>query len=117
MKGHFVTGSVEGTGAVINVELGFTPKTVRLINIDDADGLDPVLDWNDQMADASGLLHLKTVDSGTTGNAGLDLITTGGITPYAGASGSASKGFTIGTNANVNASGETIVYEAWGPND
>ena len=117
MKGHFQTGSVEGTGSAINVELGFLPSKVRLINIDDAGGLDPILEWNDKMAAASGILFLKNVDSGMTGNASHDLITSDGISPYAGVTETAAKGFTIGANANINASGETIVYEVWGPND
>lgn len=101
-KGHLATGTVEGTGAAINVSLGFTPSAVRIDNIDG----DAILFWNDAMPDASGM---KTVAAGTTAH-----ITSNGVTPYAGAEASAAKGFTIGADADVNASAETIVWTAWG---
>lgn len=49
-KGHFATGTVEGTGAAINVQLGFTPDYVKLINIDG----DASLEWISDMADGEG---------------------------------------------------------------
>lgn len=101
-KGHFKTGTVEGTGAAINLELGFTPSYVQLINIDG----DASLVWTDTMTDGEGY---KTVAAGTNAQ-----IATGGITPYAGAEGSASVGITIGTDADVNASAETLHWVAWG---
>lgn len=101
-KGHFATGTVEGTAAAINVELGFTPAYVKLINIDG----DATLDWTEDMADDEGY---KFVAAGTNAQ-----IATGGITPYAGSAASAAKGFTIGTDADVNASAETIMWVAFG---
>lgn len=101
-KGHFKTGTVEGTGSAINMELGFTPSYVRLINVDG----DASLEWMSTMADGEGY---KTVAAGANAQ-----ITTGGITPYAGSEGSASVGFTIGADVDVNASGETIHWVAMG---
>lgn len=101
-KGHFKVGTVEGTGAAINMELGFTPSFVRLINIDG----DASLDWMSSMADGEGY---KTVAAGANAQ-----IATNGITPYAGAEGSASVGFTIGADADVNAAGETLHWVAMG---
>lgn len=101
-KGHFATGTVEGTGSAINVELGFTPAYVKLINIDG----DATLEWTEDMTDGEGY---KFVAAGTNAQ-----IATGGITPYAGAEASASKGFTIGTDSDVNASAETLMYVAFG---
>ncbi|UWQ30256.1 hypothetical protein [Leisingera sp. M523] len=101
-KGHFATGTVEGTGSAINVELGFTPDYVRLINIDG----DATLDWTSSMTNGEGY---KTVAAGANAQVG-----TGGVTPYAGAEASAAAGFTIGTDADVNVSGETLMWVAWG---
>lgn len=109
------TGSVEGTGAAINIQLGFVPSKVRLVNIDDAGNLDPILEWNDQMPDASGILFLAVAGPDAGAARSHDLITTAGISRYAGTRGANNAGFTIGANANVNAAGETIVWEAWHP--
>ncbi|MCG8447190.1 MAG: hypothetical protein MI753_15920 [Hyphomicrobiales bacterium] len=100
-KGHFATGSVEGTGSAINVELGFTPDYVRLMNVDG----DATLDWTSDMPDDEGY---KTVAAGANAQ-----INAGGITPYGGAPATAAAGFTIGVDADVNASGETIMWVAF----
>ncbi len=99
------TGTVEGTGAALNIELGFTPKAVR---IDNVDGLVQLF-WNDDMPDASGI---KQITAGT-----LSWITSNGVTPYAGSDTPGSEeteGFTIGADADVNVSAETIYWTAWG---
>jgi len=96
------TGTVEGTGAAINISCGFTPVAVRIDNIDG----DAILVWNDAMPDASGM---KTIAAGTTAH-----ITSAGVTAYAGSAASASKGFTIGADTDVNVSAETICWTAWG---
>lgn len=72
-----VTGKVTGTGAAINIPLGFKPKRVLIHNANSADGLD----WTDTMADDKGI---KTVAAGTR-----SYIASGGITPYAGVAGPA----------------------------
>ena len=95
------TGTVEGTGATINISCGFKPSVVVLKNADGA----ARLEWDDSMPDASGM---KTVAAGT-----YSYITTLGITPYEGAVGSASWGFTIGADTDVNVSAETIHWEAY----
>lgn len=102
MATQFKTGTVEGTGSAINVELGFTPKYVKIINIDG----DCFGDWTEDMPDAS---VMKTIAAGTTAHA-----TTNGITPYAGSSGANAKGFTIGADTDLNVSAETITWVAWG---
>lgn len=101
-KAQMATGTVEGTGSAINVSCGFSPTHVTLLNIDG----DARLDWTSAMDDDDGF---KTVAGGTTAQ-----VTSGGITPYAGSSASASDGFTIGTDSDVNASAETIIWTAWG---
>ena len=100
-KGHYASGSITGTGAAINVPLGFAPTSVRIRNRTSRD----TLEWDDDMAAASGN---KRVAAGTG-----TLITVGGISPYAGTE-QISRGFTIGTDADINVAAELLFYEAFG---
>ena len=95
------TGTVEGTGAAIDVSVGFQPAAIRVDNIDG----DAILYWNDAMPAASGM---KTIAVGTTAH-----ITSLGISLYAGVSAGAGQGFTIGADTDVNVSAETLVWTAW----
>lgn len=99
-KGHYAEDTVEGTGSEITVECGFQPDYVRIVN---EDGL-AVLEWFADMTDAHGI---KQVTAGT-----ISKITSGGITPYAGSSGSEGAGFKIGTDTDINVSAETLHYIA-----
>lgn len=54
------TGTVEGTGSLINIMCGFKPKVVQLFNADGS----VFLTWNDLMADDSGYKILGSA-SGT----------------------------------------------------
>ena len=58
---HVKVGTVEGTGAAINVQLGFTPKKVRVINIDSPNPINPILEWLSGMAAASALKKVGNV--------------------------------------------------------
>lgn len=100
-KGHIITGTVEGTGAAINVETGFKPSRVEILN----EAADISLLWTDTMDDAAGL---KTLKAGSQA-----FIAANGVTPYAGTRGDTSAGFTIGTDS-VNVSGNTLHYTVWG---
>lgn len=111
MQPQVKTGSVEGTGAAINVQLGFVPDYVKCFNYDDAGGLAPTIEWWNGMTNGHGLKTLKTVDSGATGNASSAKITANGISAYSAAD--AAKGFTIGADADLNAAAETIFYVAF----
>lgn len=113
------TGTTEGTGSAINITLGFVPARVEIENID---GL-ATLVWTDQEDDAAGV---KQVTDGTISH-----ITSNGITPLGDdesltvtASDTTSdgdtttmtsvRGFTIGADTDINVSGETINYTAYG---
>lgn len=98
------TGSVEGTGAAINVSIGFVPRYVKIYNYDDDGSAAPSMEWFSGMTDAHGLKN--TTDT-------QEKVTTGGISEYDGSS-SASTGFSIGTDSDLNADGETIFYVAIG---
>lgn len=103
MAEQVVIGTVEGTGSAINVECGFNPDYVEIINIDSAAGFEKG-EWITGMADPSAY---KTVAAGTRTK-----LTTTGIGSYAGAAGSAALGFTINVDTDLNVSGETIAYRA-----
>ncbi len=97
-KGHMASGVITGTGAAINVSLGFTPSRVRLLNQTQL----AELEWVSAMPAAAGL---KRITAGT-----MSYIVTGGISAYAG-DGSTAKGFTLGTDA-FNAAANVIHYIA-----
>lgn len=101
-NGHFVTGTATGTGSAINVELGFTPSRIEIINETDPG----YYVWTDTMADGE---MQKTVGAGTT-----TFESSNGISAYAGSAGSASKGFTIGTDSDMNAASDVLHWCAWG---
>jgi len=99
-------GTIEATAAALFIPLGFDPNFLAIFNIDG----DAMLFWVKGMPDASGF---KTVGAGTTA-----YISTGGITPvenndtditatYTG------PGAVLGTDADINASGETLWYVAF----
>ena len=93
------TGTVEGTGAAISMDIGFIPQRVELVNIDG----DALLIWTDDMGAGKGYKILGT-------GAGA-LIATGGITVSSETS--TYIGFSIGADSDVNVSSETICYTAW----
>lgn len=99
-------GSYTGTGAAINIELGFDPDYVRIINATDGDN---IWEWFDGMAAGSALFTRTVVDNATTGNSSLALITSNGVTKFNGNS-SVGKGFTAGSA--ISESGKTFRYVA-----
>lgn len=109
---EFATGNVEGTGAAINISLGFIPRYVKCFNYDDAGALAPVMEWFEGMTAGHGLKSLSIVDSGTTGLASSAKVTANGISEYAGST-TAGAGFTIGADTDLNVSAETIHYVAF----
>ena len=100
-KGHMKTGTQDGTGAAINISLGFKPMSVTVNNVEG----DAILTWTDTQPAASGM---KTVANGTTAQ-----ITSNGISLYAGTA-DVAEGFTLGTDGDVNADGEAIHWIAIG---
>lgn len=107
----FATGTVAGTGAAIAISVGWVPDYVKCVNIADAGNLDPTMEWFAPMGAGKGLKYLRVADNATTGNLSHRIVTTGGITAFAGSQ-TAAPGFTIGTDADLNAAGETIIWIA-----
>lgn len=105
MNPNTQVGTVDGTGAAINVSLGFVPDYVRLWSEDG----DAVIEWTSDMDDGSGL---------KSGASTMAIITTNGISKYLGAPYQSSqnlgagKGFTIGADTGVNENGKKIYYLA-----
>lgn len=110
MTQRMFSGTVEGTGSAINVSVGGEVAYVKVYNYDDAGSKAPTIEWWEGMTDGHGLKNLGVVDSGSTGDNSQAKITSNGISAYAGADLTASKGFTIGADADLNASGETLYY-------
>ena len=93
---NFATGTVTGTGAAINVPLGWTPDYIKVINITDGDRID---EWVAGMA--AGTAVTTTAQVASTASNGLSLYT---------GNEAASKGFTIGSG--ISESGKTLGWVA-----
>ena len=88
-------GTYEGTGAAINIELGFIPDRVEIINTEDSDA---AWIWHRSMGDG------KAQALGT-----LASVAANGVSAYEGDA-SAALGFTIGTA--LSESGKTFSWHA-----
>lgn len=99
MAGEIFTGTTTGTGSAINISTGFTPAYVRVVNLVNG----TAMEWWYGFASAQSL---KTLSTGAVSNAVVN-----GVSAYAGSS-TAAKGFTIGADANLNASGQPLYYIA-----
>ena len=96
MKGQITTGTYTGTGAAINVELGFVPDCVITINYTDGT---PMGIWTSDMTAGSAIDIAAAVATNAAD----------GITAYVGASGSTAKGFTAGTDYSTSAKVYTYI--------
>lgn len=96
---NIVVGSVVGTGAALNVQCGFVPSHVRVVNATDGTDID---EWFQGMAAGTSI---RNNSAAVALRANPD-----GITPYAGAV-NAACGFTIGVAMSVN--GKTLRYVAF----
>lgn len=95
-------GTTTGTGAALNISLGFAPAYVKVWNITDGD---IIHEWWTGMTDGHAL------QSGNHASTQFSRITSNGISAYAGSS-TASDGFTLGTAISEN--GKTLGYLAYG---
>lgn len=90
---HAASGEEVGTGAIMSILVGFKPTGIKILNRTQASKAE----WDFPMADGSGF---KTVTAGTFTYVGVDLITP----TY--------NGFTLGVDADLNAIGDIIYWEA-----
>lgn len=98
MPTNIKTGTVTGTGAALNVSLGFAPDYVKVFNDTAGDSIE----WMSNMSAGHGF---KRVAAGTGTK-----ITTGGVSLFTG-SATQQAGFTVGTDA-VNTNGVVLRYVA-----
>lgn len=89
-----VVGSFLGTGTAINVELGFVPNKITLIN----------------QTTGRTATWFSTMAAGSAAVSGA-IVGTGLVSAYDGVAAGKGYGFTLGTDA-INGSGNTIAYEA-----
>lgn len=101
MLQNFASGTLDGTGAAMNIEIGWQPDRIEVQNIEAADFAKLV--WLKGMTAAHAI---KTVTSTNS------MITSLGVSLYAGST-SAQQGFTIGADTDVNVSGEALTWCAW----
>lgn len=95
-------GSYVGTGAAINIELGFVPGYVRIWNATDGD---TCWEW------FNGLGAGDALQSANHASAQFSLITSNGVDAYAGTAADKAAGFTVGTA--LSESGKTFRYAAF----
>lgn len=93
MPNNSKVGSYVGTGAAVNVPLGFAPTYVRVIN--ETDG-DVCWEWFNGMTAGHAIQSINVVDNGVTGAAGMSRITANGVSLFGG-SATQAEGFTAGT--------------------
>lgn len=94
-----ITDTYEGTGAAINIPLGFVPSMVILANVEDGDN---VALWFQGMAAGTSINIVAA--------AGPVLNAADGVSEYAGSS-SEAPGFSVGTDHSEN--GKTYRYTAF----
>lgn len=95
-----ITGKYAGTGAAVNVSLGWVPTCVIIVNATDGDLVG--IGFPGAMADGTDIL--------ISGTAGPVLNAAGGISDYAG-DGSHAPGFSVGADYSENA--KTFRYIAF----
>lgn len=98
-------GTVTGTGAAINVELGWIPDYVRIVNATDGD---TIHEWFNGMGAGDAIKELSVTDNGATGTVSLALITSNGIDAYT--ADDNNDGFTI--SAAISESAKVLRYVA-----
>lgn len=101
------TGTYTGTGAAVNVEIGFVPDYIKIVNITDGDDA-----WElfPGMTDGHAIYTRNVVDNATTGNPGMSRITANGITRRNPTDFAGKRGFTAGTA--LSESGDTFAWFA-----
>ena len=98
---RYKSGTQDGTGAAIAVTLGFRPKYVKVINVEGK----AMLEFVDTMAAGKGYKILTGIDDTTDTVSLHSYIASGGITLN-------DYGFSIGTDTDINVSGEELHWFA-----
>lgn len=107
MANEIKTGLYTGTGAAINIQLGWVPDYVKVINLTDGDD---AWEW---WAGATGnptIYARNVVDNATTGNSSMSRITANAVSAYSPTDFTNKQGFTVGTA--MSESGDQFGYIA-----
>lgn len=107
MAAEIRTGTYTGTGAAVNIELGWTPDYVKVVNVTDGD---EYWEWFAGMTAAHAIYTRSVTDNATTGNAGITRITSNGISQRSPTDYASKQGFTAGSA--LSESGDTFAYIA-----
>lgn len=102
MASEVKVGTYEGTGAAVNVELGWVPDAVILVNVEDGDIM---WIWFNGMGASDAFQITNHADTQ------LSVITSNGVDKYEPTDYTNSLGFTVGTT--LSESGKTIRYIAF----
>lgn len=108
MAQEMKVGTYTGTGAAVNIELGWVPDYVKIVNITDGDDM---WEWFTGMTAAHAIYSRSVTDNATTGNAGISRITSNGISLRSPTDYSSKQGFTAGSA--LSESGDTFAYLAF----
>jgi hypothetical protein len=107
MASNVKIGTFTGTGAAINIELGWIPEHVEIVNVTDGDDK---WEWYSSMPAASAIYHRAVTDNATSGNASMAKITANGVSAYSPTNLSSKKGFTVGSALSESA--KVFAYKA-----
>lgn len=102
---NFACGTQDGTGASIDINLGWTPDIVIVQNWEATDY--GRLEWYKGMTDAHAIKLLTATDRD------LSKITSLGISVFGDDAADTFRGFRIGADTDVNVSGESITWYAF----
>lgn len=81
-------GTYTGTGASLNISIGFIPSAVIIMNVTDGT---PVVMWTENFADAASLDIAAAAASNAAGS----------VAPFAGTAGALASGFSTGADNSV----------------
>ncbi len=109
MYAKFAAGLVVGTGAAINIPLGFRPEYVRIVNAEDGDRIDEYFGSTEN--DADRMAAGTSITTSNTATTEVALRATNGITIAYGNE-STPAGFTIGSGISEN--GKDLRFVAFG---
>jgi hypothetical protein len=94
MANEIADGLYTGTGAAINIELGWVPDYVEVINLTDGDD---IWKWYNGATGNPTIYQRNVVDNGATGNSSMTRITANAVSAYNPANFTNKPGFTVGT--------------------
>lgn len=92
------------TAIAYEVECGFAPSRVKIVNITDGD----YEEWYKGMTDAHGIIS----QAGTANQLVRTAVTANGITPSGDAAADTFNGFTFGLNTGINIASKVYYWEA-----